>query len=65
MKTNHLIRSTKYNRKHKTRSYTFIARQDLWDDIERIADNANISIAHFLREAARRNVAAYKNSMNI
>ncbi len=53
------------NRRNKAeeKSYLFTAKNDLWRDIEQVAHEADVSIAHFLREAARRNVAAYRKGL--
>lgn len=44
------------------KTYPFVVRQDLYQEIEHIAYSNGVSVAHFLREAAKRNIAAYKKA---
>ena len=37
-------------------------RKDLFDEVESIAIANDVSIAHFVRESVKRNLAAYKKA---
>jgi hypothetical protein len=40
----------------------FVLHQELLDQIREVADANHISVSHFLRESARRNIAEYKRA---
>ena len=63
MRTNAKIRNRRNPDEEK--SYLFTARKDLWKDIEETAYSLDVSVAAFLREAARRNVIAYRKGTNL
>lgn len=49
------------NRKNRSRStFIFKCDDDLLNDIRNLSQKYRFSIAHFLRESALRNIAAYK-----
>ena len=49
------------NRNHRNRStFIFKCDDDLLNDIRNLSQKYRFSIAHFLRESALRNIAAYK-----
>jgi hypothetical protein len=52
------------NRKDKQpeKNYLLIMRKDLFDEVESIAIANDVSIAHFVRESVKRNLAAYKKA---
>ena len=56
--------STIRNRKDKQpeKNYLLIMRKDLFDEVESTAIANDVSIAHFVREAVKRNLAAYKKA---
>jgi hypothetical protein len=56
----HVIRKRK--NKEPEKSYLFTARVSLWKEIERVADDMDVSIAHLIRESIRRNIACYKRT---
>lgn len=57
-------KTTIRNRKNKTdeKVYPFVVRKDLYQEIENIAYSNDISVAHFIRESVKRNLAAYKKA---
>lgn len=57
MNTNARIRN---RRSHSRSSFIFKCDDDLLNDIRHLSEKHRFSIAHFLRESALRNVAAYK-----
>lgn len=56
--------STIRNRKNKTEEkvYPFVVRKDLYQEIEHTAYSNDVSVAHFIRESVKRNLAAYKKA---
>ncbi len=61
--TNIVIRKSK-PKTLKTRCL-FILQQDLLDQIREVADENEISVSAFLRESARRNLAAYRKRHDV
>jgi hypothetical protein len=56
--------STIRNRKNKAEEkvYPFVVRKDLYEEIEYMAYSNDVSVAHFIRESVKRNLAAYKKA---
>ncbi len=52
------------NRKNKPEEkvYPLVIRKDLYQELENIAYANDVSVAHFVREAVKRNLAAYKKA---
>jgi|688.fasta_scaffold451622_3 hypothetical protein len=48
--------------KHLDKSYLITARKSLWDEVEEITDELDVSIAHYIRESIKRNNALYKKA---
>ena len=48
--------------KEPEKSYLFTARVSLWKEIESLADDMDVSIAHFIRESLRSRIASYKRT---
>jgi hypothetical protein len=40
----------------------FVLHEDLLNQIRQVADENHVSVSHFLREAARRSISAYKKA---
>lgn len=58
-----VVSSIRYrNNKPEEKTYPFVVRKDLYQEIENTAYANGVSVAHFLREAAKRNIAAYKKA---
>lgn len=57
----HVVRTKK--NKEPEKSYLFTARISLWREIESVADDMDVSIAHLIRESLRLNIASYKRNM--
>jgi hypothetical protein len=58
------LRNTAIRSSRKTKmpekKYLLTLRSDLWNEIETLALQNDVSVAHFLREAAKRNISVYK-----
>ena len=52
------------NRKNKPEEkvYPFVVRKDLYQEIEHMAYANDVSVAHFIRESVKRNLAVYKKA---
>ena len=48
--------------KEPEKSYLFTARVSLWKEIESVADDMDVSIAHLIRESLRMNIASYRRN---
>jgi hypothetical protein len=48
--------------KEPEKSYLFTARISLWREIESLADDMDVSIAHLIRESLRMNIASYRKN---
>jgi hypothetical protein len=48
--------------KEPEKSYLFTARVSLWKEIENLADDMDVSIAHLIRESLRCRIASYKRT---
>ena len=48
--------------KEPEKSYLFTARVSLWKEIESVADDMDVSIAHLIRESLRINIASYRRN---
>lgn len=48
--------------KKKEKGYLFVASRDVWKEIEDLTGSLDMSVAYFLRESVRRNLAAYRKS---
>lgn len=48
--------------KEPEKSYLFTARVSLWNEIESVADDMDVSIAHLIRESLRINIASYRRN---
>ena len=48
--------------KEPEKSYLFTARVSLWKEIESLADDMDVSIAHLIRESLRYRIASYKRT---
>jgi hypothetical protein len=60
---NTVIRSRK--NKQDEKSYLITARKSLWDEVEEITDNLDVSVAHYIRESIKRNNAVYKKVITL
>ena len=51
-------------RKHKEpeKSYLITTRISLWRDVESVAAEMDVSIAHLIRESLRSSIASYKRT---
>ena len=49
--------------KEPEKSYLFTARVSLWKEIESVAEDMDVSIAHLIRESLRRNIASYRKEI--
>jgi hypothetical protein len=43
----------------------FVLHEELLNQIREVADANHVSVSHFLRESARRNIAAYKQATSV
>jgi hypothetical protein len=43
----------------------FVLHEELLDQIREVANANHVSVGHFLRESARRNIAAYKQASSV
>lgn len=59
--TNRFIRNRKAGQVQDKR-VLFVLHQELLDQIREIADANHVSVSQFLRESARRNIAAYRRA---
>lgn len=57
--------STIRNRKDKQpeKNYLLIMKKSLYDELENTAYTNDVSVAHFVRESVKRNLAAYKKEL--
>lgn len=59
MRNNTSIRNSK-NTKTQDKVYPLVMRKDLYQELENTAYANDVSVAHFVREAVKRNLAIYK-----
>lgn len=62
--TNSAIRKRKSGNVQNKR-LLFVLHEELLDQIREVANENHVSISHFLRESARRNIAAYKRAASV
>ncbi len=60
MRTHSPVRNRR-NVKDK-KSYRLVAPADLWAEVQATADHFDLSLAHFIRESIRHNLAAYRKA---
>lgn len=59
--TNHSVIRNRKN-KPEEKVFPFIIRKDLYQELESAANANDVSVAHFVRESVKRNLAAYKKA---
>jgi hypothetical protein len=59
--TNSVVRNRKAGLVQDKR-VLFVVHQELLDQIREVADANHVSVSQFLRESARRNIAAYRKT---
>ncbi len=48
--------------KSRDKAYLFTASREVWEDIEDLTKSLDMSVAYFLRESVRRNIALYRKA---